>query len=287
MAQALHDVAAEVRILRLPGLPPKGDVSDWLDAGHTADELHTLIEAAPIWQPPAATPAPDPRRVRFITAREFGDQTPAETGWIAKPFVAAGGITKVDGPPKKAGKTTFITHLVASVLDGVPFLGQPTKQGPVILLSEQGGTSLREALARAGLLEREDLHLALYRDIATLSWPEVVAEAMAFAAKIGAVLLVVDTLPACSGVRGDDENSSGRALEALEPLQVGADQQGIGVVVSFHDRKGGGEVGGERSGLNRLRRRGGHHPASDPARGQLQPHDPQDRGPLSVRRHPG
>ena len=116
-------------------------------------------------------------------------------------------------------------------------------QGPVVLLTEQGGTSFREALARAGLLERDDLHLALYRDLASLSWPDIVADAFVKAQEVGAVLLVVDTLPAVSGVRGDDENSAGRALEALEPLQVGADTSRIGVIVSFHDRKGGGEVG--------------------------------------------
>ena len=113
----------------------------------------------------------------------------------------------------------------------------------MVLLTEQGGTSFREALARAGLLDRDDLHLALYRDLASVSWPDIVADALAKAQAVGAVLLVVDTLPAISGVRGDDENSAGRALEALEPLQVGADTSRIGVVVSFHDRKGGGEVG--------------------------------------------
>ena len=29
------------------------DVSDWLDAGHTAAELEQLVETAPDWQPPA------------------------------------------------------------------------------------------------------------------------------------------------------------------------------------------------------------------------------------------
>ena len=35
VAQILDPVAAEVRVLLLPGLPSKGDVSDWLHAGHT------------------------------------------------------------------------------------------------------------------------------------------------------------------------------------------------------------------------------------------------------------
>src|SRR4051794_27657126 len=43
--------AAFVRVIRLEGLPPKGDVSDWIDAGHTAAELRELIANAPAWAP--------------------------------------------------------------------------------------------------------------------------------------------------------------------------------------------------------------------------------------------
>ena len=35
----------------------------------------------------------------------------------------------------------------AAVLNGTEFLGKPTRQGSVVLLTEQGGTSFREALA--------------------------------------------------------------------------------------------------------------------------------------------
>jgi len=38
---------ALVRLLELPGLPAKGDVSDWLDAGHSIDELKALAADAP------------------------------------------------------------------------------------------------------------------------------------------------------------------------------------------------------------------------------------------------
>ena len=40
--RSLRGIAAEVRTLVLPGLPDKGDVSDWLDAGGTVEELLAL-----------------------------------------------------------------------------------------------------------------------------------------------------------------------------------------------------------------------------------------------------
>jgi putative DNA primase/helicase len=56
VARQLHDVAASVRILELPGLREKGDVSDWLAAGGTAAMLQGLAEAAPQWQTSGRTP---------------------------------------------------------------------------------------------------------------------------------------------------------------------------------------------------------------------------------------
>lgn len=50
---ALAGIAAEVRVLALPNLPEKGDVSDWLDAGGDAAALRRLIGDAPKWEPGA------------------------------------------------------------------------------------------------------------------------------------------------------------------------------------------------------------------------------------------
>jgi hypothetical protein len=51
VAANLHGVAKSVKIVELPGLVEKGDLSDWLDAGYTKNELLKLINAAPIWKP--------------------------------------------------------------------------------------------------------------------------------------------------------------------------------------------------------------------------------------------
>jgi hypothetical protein len=69
VANGCHVARLRVKILRLPGLPPKGDVSDWLAAGHGKDELLALAEAAPILtaeastvEPSAGSPQPELRR---------------------------------------------------------------------------------------------------------------------------------------------------------------------------------------------------------------------------------
>ncbi len=50
VARNLHGIAASVAIVRLPDLPPKGDVSDFFDAGGTKERLIAFCQAAPKWQ---------------------------------------------------------------------------------------------------------------------------------------------------------------------------------------------------------------------------------------------
>jgi putative DNA primase/helicase len=48
VTQALAGRAASVTVVELPGLPPKGDVSDWLAKGGTTAALLSMVETAPL-----------------------------------------------------------------------------------------------------------------------------------------------------------------------------------------------------------------------------------------------
>ena len=53
VASELHGTAKAVKAFEpLPGVPHKGDVSDWLDDGHTVDDLKHLLAATPSYTPP-------------------------------------------------------------------------------------------------------------------------------------------------------------------------------------------------------------------------------------------
>jgi hypothetical protein len=49
---ALTGIAKRIRVLMLPGLAPKGDVSDWIASGSTVEQFWQLAEAAPDWVAP-------------------------------------------------------------------------------------------------------------------------------------------------------------------------------------------------------------------------------------------
>ncbi len=76
VAEHLAGVAAEVRIVRLPGLAPKGDVEDWITAGGDAATLLDLCRAAPVFDPGAAENTAPARQAK---RRDANDTRPVVT----------------------------------------------------------------------------------------------------------------------------------------------------------------------------------------------------------------
>ncbi len=76
VAEHLAGVAAEVRIVKLPGLAPKGDVGDWIAAGGEAATLLDLCRAAPVYDPGAAENAEPARQAK---RRDANDTRPVVT----------------------------------------------------------------------------------------------------------------------------------------------------------------------------------------------------------------
>ncbi|HSL82886.1 MAG TPA: toprim domain-containing protein [Thermoanaerobaculia bacterium] len=74
VAKALHEVAAEVRVLELPDLPDGGDVSDWIETmGHQGAgdeeiraELERLVAKAAVWEPSGDGIVNQPRGVERV-----------------------------------------------------------------------------------------------------------------------------------------------------------------------------------------------------------------------------
>ena len=75
VARSLHGIAASVKIVELPDLPAKGDVSDWLDAGGTVEYLQVLVELVPEFNP-AIAPAPSAKVT--ATSKGNGDEEPTQ-----------------------------------------------------------------------------------------------------------------------------------------------------------------------------------------------------------------
>jgi putative DNA primase/helicase len=56
VAANVAPAAAQVKIVELPGLAPKGDIIDWLKAGGTREQLLELLATAPVYEAKTALP---------------------------------------------------------------------------------------------------------------------------------------------------------------------------------------------------------------------------------------
>lgn len=181
------------------------------------------------------------------TIDEFNASEDEDVNWSAIGIVGDGLITEIDGKAKRSGKTTLLLALARAILHGEPFFGQPTAYAPVVYLTEQSGPSFKRSLRRSGLVDGDAFTLLRWGRTTDWTWEKLIPEVLAKVDQLGARVLIIDTLPQFSGVRGDDENRSGAALEVMEPLQAATSRK-LGIVISRHDRKAGGAAGDSARG---------------------------------------
>lgn len=199
----------------------------------------------------------------FTRASDFAHAAPEVTEWLVPPYLPRGALLLLDGKPKVSGKTSLLLALSRAVVTGGPFLGETSTRGPVVYLSEQGRTLLRPYLDAAGLLTERDFVFLTWGDTFGRPWEEIASETAQECKRLGAALLVVDTVGRWLGLRDDKGNSEGAVREALGPLKAAA-ETGLSVVLARHEGKADralGEAGlgstafqGEVDGMASLRR---------------------------------
>lgn len=227
-----RELETKIASARAYGMEPIGA------AGFQDDESVILKKnaAAPVVVVPAE------RKIRFRTAAELAREQPIAPVWCVYGFLALGVVTELCGKLKASGKTTLAAWAVRALLDGLPFLGHPTRKTAVVWLTEERATTFLETLKRAHLETREDLHVLHWHDVKGIPFHVVMRAAVERCKQVCAHVLIIDTISQFAGLRGEAENNSGDALEAVAPLQSAA-AQGLAVLVARHERKGGGDVG--------------------------------------------
>jgi hypothetical protein len=183
----------------------------------------------------------------FLTLAEAIEGS-EEPQWLWTGFVAPGALTVYSGAPK-VGKSTLLFALFAALRDGSDFLGQPTRQAGIALLTEERNVTLAEKAA-AFAVDRGDKFRVLPRYAAPdVEWPTLIGAAVAFCINVGLGVLVIDTWDKWAPVA--DENNAADVNAALQPLYEAAGA-GLAVVVVHHNRKTGGSHGSGLRGSNAL-----------------------------------
>jgi KaiC/GvpD/RAD55 family RecA-like ATPase len=134
VAKALSDTAASVKVLQLPNLPRKGDVSDWLASGGTGSALLAMAEEASAWRP---------QQIRRLPAVWYGDEDKEpQLSWLVKGVLIEGGLSAVFGAPGST-KTFLVLDMALHIAHGRDFFGHRVAAGGVVYVSGEGGAGMR------------------------------------------------------------------------------------------------------------------------------------------------
>ena len=249
---ALHDVAASVKWIDLPGLPEKGDPFDWISAGGDAEALYTLLEnKAKDWSPDTTFES----RFNAIPWRNLGDAGIAHE-WLIKDVLTRGELSMVAGP-SMSGKSFICIDMALSVCRGEDFfMHNVPRKGGVIYQAGEGGRGIRKRLTAymedKGLETSDDLPFVLLPASLDLYASDDHTNAFIDEAKYWASrmpvpleLIVIDTFSAATP--GANENASEDMSRVLQRCDKIRSATGAHVMLVHHMNAAGEKPRGHTS----------------------------------------
>ena len=123
VADSCHRAGLEARIVPLPDLPEKGDVSDYLDAGHTAADLFAVVEAASVYAAePNRQSAPAVETLPMFLARL---ESRRGIEWLAAELIPQRGHRAVARPAARSQEFLRASTLGVALASGRQVFGCP------------------------------------------------------------------------------------------------------------------------------------------------------------------
>ena len=265
VARALLDVGATVRVLDLPNLPDKGDVTDWLDAGGSVDQLYDLVEVKAWRWSAASTYKSQFQAVRWADL----DKPGLEHEWLIKGLLTRGERSMVAGP-SQSGKSFAVLDLALAVARGVDYAayskvgGQSgwqvrqfkTLHGGVVYQAGEGGRGIKKRLRayreHHGIAAGSDLPFVLLPaaidlfasdDHTNMMLDEIRHWASTFTVPLE--LIVIDTLSAATP--GANENTSEDMSRVLARCERIAQATKAHVMIVHHMNAAGAKPRGHTS----------------------------------------
>lgn len=113
ICKGIYELVEAVKIVKLPGLKEKGDISDWVigkEKEEAKQELFKLFKNTPVWKPKS-----DTGLIRV------SDVKPEEVHFLWYPYIPIGKVTLIDGDPG-VGKS-YLTQAIGTAITlgyGIP-----------------------------------------------------------------------------------------------------------------------------------------------------------------------
>jgi len=244
----LHGVAASVKLVDLPGVGPKGDVSDWLDQDNTIDDLWSLIVGASEFDPSTVDVAEaDLDAERDATAADLIAAN-AGTRWLWPQWIPLGVLTLLTAEPS-TGKTRLGLDLTKRIALGMDWPdGQAMDLGdrrPVVLWipADSQHSELADAPQAFGFPPEAIVLNTSVGDLyggTELQEEEQLAELERRINRQMPAMVLIDTVTNTSDAKSQD---TADAKKQYKPLQEIAKRTGTAIVCVTHTNIAGKTLG--------------------------------------------
>jgi 5S rRNA maturation endonuclease (ribonuclease M5) len=269
-------VAASVRVLELYPDDSKRDVSDWLDDGHSIEELQQVAASV---EPTETGIHADPWQQELAKAREdvdraLGSNTLQErrplfaldatellkiefppAPWLVSGLITKGGTAVAAGEPKAGIKTWMLIELAVAIATGTRAFGEfYAEQGRVaFFFAEDQAQSVRNrvrAILAGGdrMIAPSQLLLQPRGEFIDVMKDDDLAWVIASARRLGKIdMLVLDPL---RDVHSGEEDKSDSMRDVMRRLRLLGEVIGCTVAVSHHVPKQTKDTAARRPGQN-------------------------------------
>ncbi|MCA9316111.1 MAG: AAA family ATPase [Planctomycetes bacterium] len=166
--------------------------------------------------------------------------------WLIPELLPLKGTVLIVGPPKLAGKSTFLWALVGAAQRGGVFLDAELPETRAVIMTEESDHDLADKIERFDLTEAPGLVLSRAAVTALPEFSQAVSDAVAQAQAVAARIIVIDTMAFWMNLADNAENDAGAMTRALRPLQAAADAGHL-VLIVHHTGKVPGQEGGYRA----------------------------------------
>ena len=238
VAKSLDGVAASIKILELPNLPEKGDISDWLKAGHGKEDLKNLAEGKGVLcTTPINTPCTQTTETSPLVLRPWSEvlsESVEDREWSVHGMLPKTGLAILGGWAKE-GKSTLAIHLCRSIAQGKPFLSRETEKTPAIYVNYEMPEDYRAELMAASDVPDGAYWLDRPRHVLSIETVRRIIKQ----ADSDHGLLVIDTFRGAFRLVGDSENQVGGSGVIVRDLQKVAIETGWLILLLHHKNKSG------------------------------------------------
>ena len=238
VARNLLSAGATVRIVALPGLPEKGDVSDWIAAGGTAEQLHALVEQAPFWKPePGQADTPPAMSRRGFTAASLDRQEFPPIRYIVPGYLPEG-LTILAARPKMGKSWLALDWGAAIAFGGLAMGSVQCEPADVLYMALEDNWRRLQKRLRVLLGNGPKPERLLF----CTEWPRLdqggIEEIEAWADEApNPRLVIVDTLAKIKPARDNRETQYEGDYRAMAGLHRLANDRGLAILGVHHDRK--------------------------------------------------